>query len=97
MTTPTVARKRADLLSLSGASLASAAVGAWLADKLQPLLVPILLVGLLVHAVGMSARHRLDREEAPLPTVWRVLYAACWIAIAVIAASGVWHGMPPVR
>lgn len=82
---------------MSGASLASAAVGAWLGDALQPLLVPILLVGLLAHAVGMGARHRLDREEAPLPTRWRMLYAVCWIAIAAITAIGLKQGIQAIR
>lgn len=76
------ARKRADLISVTGAAIAGAAVGAWLATPLRPWAALLLIVGLLSHAVGMTARHRLDRSSGPLPRVWIALYAVCWIAIA---------------
>lgn len=86
------AGKRADLLSLSGAAIAGGAAGAWLADVLQPLILPMLVAGLLAHAVGMSARHRLDREAGgPLPAIWQWLYVLCWVAIAALGAVGAWQ------
>lgn len=91
------ARKRADLLSITGAAVAGVAAGAWLADAIRPLVVPVLLAGLLSHAVGMTARHRLDRQTGPLPVVWQRLYTVCWIAIAVVVLLVVWQWMEGAR
>lgn len=78
----TKARKRADLVSIAGAAIAGTAVGAWLAAPLRPWAALLLIVGLLAHAVGMTARHRLDRAGGPLPPIWNALYVLCWLAIA---------------
>ena len=91
MTAPLRALKRADLLSLAGAAFAGLAAGAWLADAIRPLFLPMLVAGMLAHAVGMSARHRLDRQAGPLPAVWQWLYILCWIAIAALVVVGAWH------
>ncbi len=94
MTAPLRALKRADLLSLAGAAFAGLAAGAWLADAIRPLFLPMLVAGMLAHAVGMSARHRLDRQAGPLPAVWQGLYILCWFAIAalVVLAARHWLG-----
>lgn len=85
------ARRRADLLSVSGAALAGVAVGVWWARTLAPLALALSVVGIAVHAIGMTVRHRLDRHETgPLPAGWQALYVACWLAIAaVVVAAGV--------
>lgn len=94
MNVPLRAHKRADLLSLTGAVVAGMAAGVWLADALEPMLLPMLIAGVLAHAVGMTARHRLDRQAGPLPAVWQWLYIGCWIAIAALAIIGAlrWFG-----
>ena len=84
------ARKNADLLSVTGAAVTGLAAGAWLADAIQPVFLPMLIAGLLAHAVGMTARHRLDRKSGALPAVWQWLYGLCWIAIAAIPVLGAW-------
>lgn len=89
MTATLVARKRADLLSITGAAVAGAAAGAWLGDALRPWAVLVLVIGLVVHAVGMTARHRIDRVDGPLPRTWQLLYIVCWIAVgALVVALG---------
>lgn len=85
------ARKRADLLSITGATVAGIASGAWLANAIRPLFLPMLVVGLLVHAVGMKARHRLDEKAGALPASWQWLYFVCWLAIAVLPVLAAWH------
>ena len=85
MNVPLRARKRADLLSLTGAVVAGMAAGAWFADAIRPMFLPVLIAGVLAHAVGMTALHRLDRQAGPLPTVWQWLYNLCWIVIAALA------------
>jgi len=84
------ARKRADLLSVTGAAVAGLAAGAWLADAIRSVFLPMLIAGLLVHAVGMTARHRLDRKSGALPAVWQWLYVLCWVAIAAVLVLGAW-------
>ena len=84
------ARKHADLLSVTGAAVAGLAAGAWLADAIHPVFLPMLIAGLLAHAVGMTAQHRLDRKSGALPVVWQWLYGVCWIAIAAVTVLGAW-------
>lgn len=91
MATSLHARKRADLLSLAGAILIGVAAGAWCPAAVRPVLLPILAAGLLAHAVGMTARHRLDQRAGPLPGMWQWLYILCWIAIAAILILGAWR------
>ena len=88
------ARKRADLLSVTGAAVAGLAAGAWFADAIHPVFLPMLISGLLAHAVGMTSRHRLDRKSAALPAVWLWLYGLCWIAITAVPflAAWLWFG-----
>lgn len=88
MADPTRARKRADLLSITGAALVGLAAGAWLTPIIRPIGWFVLSGGLVAHAVGMTARHRLDTSQEPLPGVWQALYVVCWIAIVVILAIG---------
>jgi predicted PurR-regulated permease PerM len=97
MNTPLRERKRADLLSITGAAVAGVAAGVWFADAIRPFILPTLAVGLLAHAVGMTARHRLDREAGPLPRVWQLLYVLCWIAMAVLLMLGSWRGFEGAR
>lgn len=97
MNTALRARKRADLLSLTGAAVAGVAAGAWLAEAIRPLFVPMLVAGVLAHAVGMTARHRLDRQAGPLPAIWQGLYLLCWIAIVVLAVLGAWKWLEGTR
>lgn len=75
-------RKRADLLSLSGATLAGFAAGAWFGGWLAPFASVVLVCGIVVHAIGMTARHRLDLGEGKLPRFWTWLYVACWTMLA---------------
>ncbi len=97
MSEPLRARKRADLLSLSGVATIGVAAGALLAAALRPFALEILGVGLVVHAVGMAARHRLDRQAGPLPGIWQSIYVFCWIAIATLLVLGAWRLFGGVR
>jgi predicted PurR-regulated permease PerM len=89
--------KRADLLTIAGATLAGAAGGAQLADVIRPLFVPLFVGGLFAHAVGMAARHRVDRQGGPLPVVWQWLYILCWIAMATLVVLGTWRWLEGAR
>ena len=100
------ARKRADLLSLAGAAFAGLAAGAWLADAIRPLFLPMLVAGMLAHAVGMSARHRLDRQAGPLPWVHRIAGYGFVLLMLATALSALfirdfklpnWAGFTPIH
>ena len=87
MTAAPSARKRADLLSICGATIAGAAMGALFASAVRPFAAALLVVGLVAHGLGMTARHRIDERDAPLPAVWTQVYRACWIVIAGMLAA----------
>lgn len=91
------ARKRADLPSLAGAALPGLALGAGFRALVRPLAWFVPGGGLLVHGVGMAARHRLDRATGALTRGWQPLDLACWILILAILAIGVarWAGVRP--
>jgi hypothetical protein len=97
MNTALRSAKRADLLAIVGAMLAGGAAGAQLVDVIRPLLVPLFVGGLFAHAVGMTARHRLDRQAGPLPAAWQWLYILCWIAIATLAVLVTWRWLEGTR
>jgi hypothetical protein len=79
--------KKADVTSGVGAGILGGGVGVLVAPYLGPYAVPLIVVGIVMHAWGMYERHRLD---AAAPRVWWAegLYWLCWgilIAIGVFA------------
>ncbi len=87
MTTSThIARvKRAELLSSLGAGVLGAGIALLLPNQLAPYAFPILLVGLISHAVGTSQKHGLE-QQGEVARVWwaEVLYWLCWMALAAL-------------
>jgi hypothetical protein len=87
MTTSThVARvKKADLLSSLGAGVLGAGIALLLPNQLAPYAIPILLLGLISHAVGMSQKHGLEQQGKVIRVWWaEALYWLCWLALAVL-------------
>ncbi len=74
----------AELTSGVGAGIIGAGIGVLLAGYLAGLALPILAVGLLLHAWGMRDKHAL---EAGAAHVWwsNTLYWICWLALAGLA------------
>lgn len=87
MTTPThIARvKKAELLSSLGAGVLGAGIALLLPNQLATYAVPILLIGLVSHAVGMSQKHGLE-QQGNVARVWwaEALYWSCWLALAAL-------------
>lgn len=78
--------KRADLLASVGAGVLGAGLALVLAEYLSAYTVPLLIVGLVSHAWGMYAKHRLGLRAGQLPQRWMEwLYWGCWIALGVTA------------
>jgi hypothetical protein len=74
--------KRAELLSSVGAGVLGAGIALLLARFLAPYAIPILLIGLVSHAAGMSRKHGLEGQSQIVRLGWaEVLYWFCWLAL----------------
>lgn len=81
--------KLAELSSTSGAGILGVGLGALLAGPLHGFGIPVLVLGLVLHAWGMTDKHRLEHGAAR--PRWSVaVYWTCWLAlIALVAAVAV--------
>ena len=87
MTTSThIARvKKAELLSSLGAGVLGAGIALLLPNQLAPYAIPILLLGLISHVVGMSQKHGLEQQGEVVRVWWaEALYWLCWLALAAL-------------
>jgi len=74
--------KKADLLSSLGAGVLGAGIALLLPNQLAPYAIPILLLGLISHAVGMSQKHGLEQQGEGVRVWWaETLYWLCWLAL----------------
>ena len=74
--------KRAEFLSSLGAGVLGAGVALLLANLLTPYAIPILLLGLMSHAVGMFQKHGLEQQDDGIRIWWvDALYWLCWLAL----------------
>ncbi len=75
--------KRAELLSTLGVGVLGAGIALLLANIFGGYAVPILLIGLIVHAGGMFQKHRLEQHNESVRVWWaEALYWLCWLALA---------------
>jgi hypothetical protein len=76
------------------AGLGAVALGAGLAllapDALRSLAMPIVLVGIVVHAAGMTLKNRLERRNGSVAVWEQALFWLCWASLAVLLA---WVGI----
>jgi hypothetical protein len=83
--------KAAELASGLGAIVLGAGLGLLAPDALRDFGVPVLAVGALVHALGMTLKHRLENEERRLIWWENVLFWLCWACLGALAAwVGFW-------
>lgn len=77
--------KRAELLSSLGAGVLGAGIALLLANLLASYAVPILLLGLVSHTVGMSQKHSVEQRGNKTRMWWvEALYWFCWLALAAL-------------
>ncbi|NOH02626.1 MAG: hypothetical protein HND47_12050 [Chloroflexi bacterium] len=70
-------------MSSIGAGVLGAGIALLMANFLAAYAIPILLLGLLSHAAGMSRKHNLERESQGVRLGWvEALYWFCWLALA---------------
>jgi hypothetical protein len=76
----------AELTSSLGAGVLGMGLGVLLASQLRGLGVPVLLLGALLHAWGMTDKHRIEAKSL-VPTVWwsTALYWICWGLLGLLA------------
>ena len=90
MRRPSGAAKAAELASGFGALVLGAGLALAAPGWLRSYAVPLLVVGALVHGVGMSLTYRLQTGDMP-PALWeRALFWGCW---ASLVGLGVWMGV----
>ena len=88
------AAKGAELASGLGAIVLGAGLALVLPGWLRTYGLLLLVVGGLVHGVGMSLRYRLDAREGP-PVWWeRTLFWGCWACLFGLAF---WIGAAAIR
>ena len=87
-------RARLELLGGVGAAILGAGVALIFRQALAPLAVPLVLVGLGAHGLGMWGKHRLDAAGFAAMPRWSFwAFWGCWVLIAGIViylASGLW-------
>lgn len=77
--------KKAELLSSIGAGVLGGGIALLLAKFLTPYAIPILLLGLISHAAGMSRKHGLEQLSQSVRLGWaEALYWFCWLALAAL-------------
>jgi hypothetical protein len=86
MTQASLAVKAAELTSSLRAIILGAGIALFGPDFLREHAGSLLLVGMLVHASGMTLKYRLEARERP-PVVWeRALFLLCWVMLLALAA-----------
>ena len=77
--------KRAETTSAFGAGILGAGIALLLARWVQPFAIPLLFLGLVMHAWGMYDKHRLDAGSDSTRIWWvEALYWGCWIALVAL-------------
>ena len=78
--------KRAETTSAVGAGILGGGVALLFAELLKSYGLPLLLLGLVMHAWGMYDRHRLEASAGEGRVWWaEALYWGCWIALIAFA------------
>lgn len=78
--------KLAELSSALGAGVLGLGAGVLLENPLRGLGLPILVVGLALHAWGMTDKHRIEASVDAARVWWSTaLYWACWLGLGAVA------------
>lgn len=82
--------KLAELTSSLGAGVLGAGIGVVLAGSLAGLGLPLLFLGLVLHAWGMTDKHAIEAGAGATRVWWSlVLYWVCWLGLAALAAYAI--------
>jgi hypothetical protein len=76
--------KRAELLSSLGAGILGAGIGLLLSNLLARYVLPILLLGLVSHSLGMFQKHQMEQGRYARIKWVEAFYWLCWLALAAL-------------
>jgi F0F1-type ATP synthase assembly protein I len=77
--------KRAELLSSLGAGVLGAGIGILLTNILGSYALPILVLGLVAHTIGMTKKHSLEQQGNKIRVWWvEGLYWLCWVLLGAM-------------
>ena len=77
----------AQLTSSIGAGVLGIGLGSITSHWIDSLGIPVLVVGLVMHAVGMATQHRLERREGQARPWWStLLYWLRWASLALLTS-----------
>jgi hypothetical protein len=77
--------KKAEILSSLGAGILGAGIALLLLNQLAPYAMPILLIGLITHLMGMSRKHELEQQGESVHLWWAdAVYWLCWLVLAIL-------------
>ena len=83
--------KSAELASGLGAIVLGAGLALLAPQRLQAFAVPLLIVGIVVHGIGMTLKMRLERGQGE-PLWWeRALFWLCWAGLAALSMWLAFH------
>lgn len=89
---PERTRSALTTLSVVGASVAGAGLGALLGAGLRPVAWWIFAIGLIAHLVGMVGIRNLLAQGGYEPPAWqRAAYWLCWAAVGTVVAYGLYE------
>jgi hypothetical protein len=84
-------RARAELLGSVGAGVLGAGLAMLFRQALEPLAVPLLVVGGVVHALAMYRKHHLDALKGMAEPGWaQWAYWTCWLLLLALAGYVWW-------
>lgn len=81
-------RSMMELLSGLGAGMIGGAIGVYFSHHLRRIVLPIFLLGILFHAVGMWGTKHIENAGGELSQLARILYVACWVLLAGLLSYG---------
>jgi hypothetical protein len=77
--------KRAELLSTLGAAVLGGGIALALQRWLVNLVLPMLVIGVAVHAIGMFDKHRTETAGNFRRAAWEnTLYWVCWATLGAL-------------
>ena len=75
--------KIADMFSMGGTGLLGLGLGAALNSQLTGIIPVLILVGLIIHALGMYGRYEIEHEHIDPPSWVIITFVACWMGLMI--------------
>ena len=77
--------RKAEILSITGAAILGAGLALIAEQWLSPVAIPLLILGVLAHGLGMFQRRRLEKHAGVARSAWEgPAYWLCWIVLGGI-------------